>query len=184
MATASSPAGPDLAGLRIPGHLRDDVAQVVSLTDAFCADHLDAEYAELCRHLVARLARKRPSPLVRGELRIWAAAVIYTVGSINFLFDPSERPHLHGDQVAALSGVAKSTLTNKASAIRRSLGLGPNDPSLCRHDVLARHPYAWYIEVDGIIVDARWLPADVQAEAARRGLIPSVTIAASDLAAR
>ncbi len=133
---------------------------------------------------MAKLARKRPSPLVGGELRTRAAAAINPVGSINFLFDPCERPHLRGDQVAALTGVARSTLTNKAAVIRRSLGLGPNDPSLCRQGVLARHPYAWYIEVDGIIVDARWLPADVQAEAARRGLIPPVDCAAADLAAR
>jgi len=31
-----------------------------------CAVKLDAEYAELCRRLVARLARKRPSPLACG----------------------------------------------------------------------------------------------------------------------
>ena len=34
----------------------------------------------------AKLARKRLSPLARGELQIWAAA-IYAVGSVDFLFD-------------------------------------------------------------------------------------------------
>ncbi|MDQ6616528.1 MAG: DUF6398 domain-containing protein [Actinomycetota bacterium] len=176
MTTVSCSAGSDLGGLRVPSHRRDDVAQIVALTDGFCAEHLDAEYARLCRQLVARLARRRPSPLERGELRNWAAAAIYTVGGANFLFDPSEQPYLSGDQIAVLSGVAKSTLTNKAAAIRRSLRLDPHDPSLCREDVLARHPYAWYIEIDGIIVDARLLPADLQAEAARRGLIPTLRV--------
>ena len=58
---------------RIPASLRHDVEQIFTLTDPFCAEHLDAEYAELVRKLVAKLARKRPSPLARGNLRIWAA---------------------------------------------------------------------------------------------------------------
>jgi hypothetical protein len=43
----------------------------------------------VCRRLVARLARKRPSPLVRGDMRIWAAGAIHAVGQVNFLFDRS-----------------------------------------------------------------------------------------------
>ncbi len=62
--------------LRVPESLRHDVEQIFKLTDPFCTEHLDAEYGELVRKLVAKLARKRPSPLVRGDLRIWAAAAI------------------------------------------------------------------------------------------------------------
>ena len=58
----------------IPGPLRHDVDELFKLTDPFCAEHLDAEYGELVRKLVGKLARKRPSPLARGDLRIWAAA--------------------------------------------------------------------------------------------------------------
>jgi Domain of unknown function (DUF6398) len=144
------------------------------LTDAFCAEHMDAEYGKLCRLLVARLARRRPSPLGRGAVHIWAAAVVYTVGSINFLFDPSQRPHLRGEQIAELTGVASSTLTNKSRRIRDLLSLQQVDPSLCRQELLRNHPYAWMVEVDGLIVDARTLPPELRAEAARRGLIPDV----------
>jgi len=84
------------------------------MTDVFCAERLDAEYADLCRRLVARLARKRPSPLVRGDLRIWAGAVIHVVGSLNFLFDRTQHPHLTAHQLAALTGIPVSTLANKA----------------------------------------------------------------------
>lgn len=61
---------------RIPAALRHNAEQIFKLTDPFCAEHLDAEYGELVRKLVAKLARKRPSPLARGDLRIWAAAAI------------------------------------------------------------------------------------------------------------
>ncbi len=46
------------------------------------------------------------------------------------------------------------------------------DREFCRRELLEDHPRAWLVEVDGMIVDARWLPPEVQAEARRRGLIP------------
>ncbi len=45
------------------------------MTDAVCLEHLDIEYADLCRRVVGKLGRKRPSPLLRGDLRIWASTL-------------------------------------------------------------------------------------------------------------
>ena len=137
----------------------------------------DAEYADLCRRLVARLARKRPSPLVRGDLRIWAGAVIHVVGSLNFLFDRTQRPHLTAHQLAALTGIPVSTLANKARLIRHVLRIGLFEPGLCRRELLERHPMAWLISVDGLIVDARMLSPEAQADLRRRELIPHLPVA-------
>jgi hypothetical protein len=163
----------DLSSLRVPKALRADVAEIAALVDEVCAEHLDAEYGSLCLHLLGKLARKRPSPLVRGERRVWASAVLYTVGSINFLFDPSQEPHLRADELAAATGVAKSTMANKAALIRRTLQLGALEPELCRRELLARHPFAWLVEIDGLIVDVRALPQPLQDDARRRGLVPA-----------
>ena len=160
--------------LRVPASRRHDVEQIVKLTDPFCAEHLDAEYGELVRKLVAKLARKRPSPLARGDLRIWAGAAIYSVGSVNFLFDRTQRPHLTGDDLSALTGVPKSTLANKAKLIRDALRIGQLEPEFCRGDLLASNPMAWMISINGSIVDARTMPREVQAEARRHGLIPDL----------
>ncbi|MBI2216169.1 MAG: hypothetical protein HYU51_02630 [Candidatus Rokubacteria bacterium] len=160
--------------LRIPELLRRDVEQIFNLTDPFCVEHLDAEYAQLVRKLIAKLARKRPSPLARGDLRIWAAAAIYVVGGVNFLFDRTQRPHLTGDDLSALTRVPKSTLTNKAKLIRDVLRIGQMEPEFCRQELLASNPLAWMISVGGFIVDARAMPPEVQAEARRRGLIPDL----------
>lgn len=129
--------------LRIPEALRQQAEEILRLTDGFCADHLDAEYGELCRKLVAELARKRPSPLLRGDLRIWAGAVIYTIGSVNFLFDRTQRPHMTADQLSQRLGLSKSTLGAKASgcahdAARNSdggaaKGANPRLASVCTH---------------------------------------------------
>jgi len=163
--------------LRIPTALRSLVGEVVAITDRVCLEHLDAEYAELCRRLVAKLARKRPSPLERGALRTWAAGAIYAVGSNNFLFDPSEIPHLTADRLSELLGVPKSTMAGKAKRIRDALGLEAYaDVEFCRRELLADHPFAWLVQVDGVIVDARQLPAELQAEARRRRLIPDLSL--------
>lgn len=130
------------------------------------------------RRLVAKLARKRPSPMLRGDLRIWAAATIYAVGSVNFLFDRSQPLHLSGDDLSELTGVPKSTMANKAKQIRDLLGLGRLDVEFCRRDLIGRHPSAWYVQVDGSIVDARMLPAALQQEFRRRGLLPDLAVGA------
>lgn len=167
----------DLAGLRIPRALRARTCEIVAITDQLCLGCLDREYAELCMSLVARLARKRPSPLLRGDARIWAAGVIYAVGRQNFLFDRSQDPHITADELATRLGVVKTTMANKAGLIDRTLGLAAFEPDLTRADVLEQHPLAWLVSIDGLVVDARMLPEELQDEARRRGLIP-------DLAAR
>ncbi len=70
-----------------------------------------------------------------------------------------------------------STLTNKARLIRDVLGLGVFEPELCRREILESHPMAWMISVNGLIVDARTMPPEIQAEARRRGLIPDLSAA-------
>jgi len=150
------------------------VAVIVAVTDLACEQHLDAEYAELCRLLVDRLARLRPSPLGRGDTRIWAAGVLYTVGSINFLFDRSQTPHLRADELAERLGVVKTTMANKSARIRALLGLSWYEPDLSRRSILEQNPLAWLVSVDGIPVDARMLPDEMQDDARRLGLIPDL----------
>jgi hypothetical protein len=65
-------------------------------------------------------------------------------------------------------------MANKAKQIRDLLGLNRLDLELCRHDLIERHPWAWYVQVDGVIVDARMLPAALQEECRSRGLIPDL----------
>ena len=154
--------------------VRPIVSAIVARTDAVCEEHLDLEYRELCRRLVGRLARKRPSPLMRGDTAIWAAGVVHVVGSINFLFDRTQVPHLRADELAECLGVAKSSMANKSARIRTLLGLSWLEPELTRRSMLERNPLAWLVSVKGILVDARTLPRELQEEARRFGLIPDL----------
>ncbi|MDP9133254.1 MAG: DUF6398 domain-containing protein [Actinomycetota bacterium] len=160
--------------LRIPVAMRDRAQAIIDVTDAACRDHLNHEYGEAARRLIARLARKRPSPLGRGDVRIWAAGVLYAVGQVNFLFDRTQTPHLTAAQLAERLGVVQTTMANKAGLINRTLDIGIFEPELTTVAMLEQHPMAWIVELDGLLVDARTLPADLQEEACRRGLIPDV----------
>jgi hypothetical protein len=160
--------------LRIPVAMREQAGQVIAVTDDVCIEHLDAEYARLARSMVARLARKRPSPLVRGDARIWAAGVLYALAKVNFLFDRSQSPHMSSADLAAAVDVKPTTMANKAATINRLLNVGVYEPELTRVAMLEQHPMAWIVEVNGFLVDARRLPEELQEEARRRGLIPDL----------
>jgi len=154
--------------------VRTRADEIANLTDALCGHHLDAEYAELCRKLVTKLGRKRPSPLLRGDPRIWAGAIVHAIGMVNFLFDPAQKPHLTADQLSEAADVPKSTLSAKSKLIRDLLRIVPMEPALCRRELLASNPLVWMIKVNGFIVDARTMPPEIQAEARRQGLIPDL----------
>ena len=70
--------------------------------------------------------------------------------------------------------VAKSTAGNKSKAIREALKMKPYDWRWSLPSKLDDHPLAWMIEVDGLILDARHIPREIQEVAFRKGLIPYV----------
>lgn len=160
--------------LRIPIAMREQAGEVIAITDEVCFGHLDSEYAKLARRLIARLARKRPSPLARGHARIWAAGVLYVLAQVNFLFDRSQSPHMSAAELAVAIDVKQTTMANKAGMINRLLDIGVYEPELTRVAMLGQHPMAWIVEVNGFLVDARQLPDELQEEARQRGLIPDL----------
>jgi len=92
----------------VPQQMQPVYDEITRLTDAVCRDHVDEEFAQLCRKLAAALARKRPSPLARGKKEVWACAVMYALGQINFLFDRSQTPHTTPGELCVMFGVAQS----------------------------------------------------------------------------
>ena len=156
----------------VPKAMKSRYNEIVAATDAFCEEHLNAEYAQVCRQMVATLARKRPSPLLGGRPKTWAAAIVHAVGSVNFLFDKTQDPHMRADELAALFGLSKSTVGNKSKEIRDILNISIFDTNWTLPSKIADNPGAWMVSVNGFIVDARALPRPLQEEAYHKGLIP------------
>lgn|GEM_PF-412835 len=166
--------------LRIPAKLRPRYDEIVARTDAFANEHLNAEYAELARRMAAALARKRPSPLESAEVRTWAAGIVYAVGWVNFLADPSQDPHMTTAEMAKLAGVGESTIALRFRGIRDALDLVRMDPEWTLPSRLMDHPFAWILLVDGLPMDIRDAPLEVQEAAFRQGMIPFVPGAGPD----
>lgn len=170
----------ELAELKVPTALWPVVEEIVSITDAVCLVVLDEEYADLARRAAAKLARKRPSPLTGGRRATWAAGIVYALGQANYLFDPACKPVVTADQLSVAFGVAKSTMGGKAKQVRDLLRIGPLSPEFQRAEVARQNPLAWIIEVDGLAMDARHLPLDIQVAAFERGLIPYIPALSPD----
>ncbi len=157
---------------QVPEALRPRYDAIVGFIDNSCQQHLTEEYAHVCRELAAALCSAQPSPVIRGRADSWACGIVYAIGSVNFLFDKSQTPHLKASELCALFGASTATGGNKATEIRRLFDMGPLDTEWCLPSRLADNPLAWLITVNGLPRDARYVPREVQEEALRLGLIP------------
>ena len=158
----------------VPVSLRARYAEVTRLTDAACRQGLNEEYAQLARRATEVLARKRPSPLLGGRAPGWACGIVYALGQVNFLFDKSSPPYLSPAELCGLFGVSPATGGVKAKEVRTALKTRVMDPEWTLPSLLDRNPMAWFVMIDGLVVDARTLPLAYQMALAEEGLIPYV----------
>ena len=105
--------------------LKEREEKIIKLAVAFCEEHLDEECAELCTKLVQKLGSKRPCPFQSGKVEIWAAASVYTICSINLLFDRRKTLSLSSSDICDYFGVSHSTITRKMREIKEQLKIDP-----------------------------------------------------------
>jgi hypothetical protein len=159
---------------RIAEDVRPALEVIAGLVDAFCREHLNDEYADLCRRLTEKLARKRPSPLVSGKPNTWACGIVRTIGWVNFLDDKTQTPDTKLTAIENAFGVGESTGQGKSMLIRKMFKIRPMDPEWSWRSRIDQKPMAWMIQVNGFLVDARMLKREFQEEALRKGLIPYI----------
>lgn len=159
---------------RIPKAMAEKFAAIAALVDPFCARFLNEEYRQLIHHAVGALARKRPSPLSTGKENVWAAAAVHAVGRVNFLDDPAQAPHCPPKAIFEFFGIAQSTGQNKSKGIRDVLGMDRLSPEWTLPSRLADNPMVWMLMVDGLVMDIRRAPIELQRLAHEKGLIPFV----------
>ncbi len=159
---------------KIPKAMADKFSAVTKLTDAFCAKHLGEEYRQMIRQVVGALARKRPSPLSRGNENAWAAAAVHAVGRVNFLDDPSQTPHCKPKVIYEFFGIAQNTGQNKSREIRDILKMEIFSPDWTLHSRLVDNPMVWMLQVNGLMIDIRRSPIELQQLAFEKGLIPFI----------
>ncbi len=125
--------------VRLPPRLGKRLGEVLAITDRFCDEHLDGEYKRLCRDLAAALC-VAGLPLTSGKAAGWAAGIVYSVGWVNFIGDPTQPHHMRTEDMAPALGVSPATLMNRARDIRDGLGLVRMDPRWSTKVMLERNP--------------------------------------------
>jgi hypothetical protein len=157
------------------GEEKEEVLGVIlEMIDRFCREHLNDEYAAICRKLAEKLARKRPSPLLHGSPNAWVSGIVRTIGWVNFLHDKSQTPYMRLSDIEAHFGISESTGAAKQAAIRKALRIHELDPNWTLPSRLEDNPLVWMLEVNGLLVDVRGAPREVQEIAFRKGLIPYI----------
>ena len=147
---------------------------IVGLIDPFCKEHLNEEYAVLCRNLAEKLGRKRPSPLLSGSPNAWASGIVRAIGGVNFLHDKCQTPYMRSTDIDHYLGTSPSSAAAKLAAIRKMFGMHPFDPKWSLPSRLDDNPMVWMFQVNGFMMDARTAPREMQVIAFNKGLIPYI----------
>ena len=142
--------------------IKERQEQLLEMTGTFCSRKLNDDYAQLCDKLIKKMGRKRDVPFQRGKPEIWAAAVIYAIGSINFLFDKSFEPYLTPDQICDYFGTKNSTVSNKAREIKDMFKMWHFSPEFSTHRMKEHNPFNNLVMVDGLIMPMDTLPENLQ----------------------
>jgi hypothetical protein len=114
------------------------------------------------------LSRER----VNSGGRQGTAAVLSVIARANFLFDKTQVPHCTPDKLAKACGVSYSAAAAKARRIEDLLDIVPMDPRWTPPSRLRDNPLVWLIEINGVVLDARSLPKEIQEKAVAAGAIP------------
>jgi hypothetical protein len=135
---------------------------LIGMTGKFCQEFLDDDYRQLCEKLIMKMARKRVVPFLSGRMEIWAAAVVYALASINFLFDKSFKPFATAEDICNFFGTTKSTTSQKAKVIRDMFKMGYYDKEFSTNHMKENSPFSNLVMVNGLIVDKGSLPPEIQ----------------------
>lgn len=142
--------------------VEEKVEKLIQMTAEFCKKYLDEDYKQLCEKLIGKMCRKRNVPFLSGRMEIWAAAIIYALGSINFLFDSSFKPYATGEDICNFFGTSKSTTSQKAKIIRDMFNMGYYDKEFSTAHMRENNPFSNFVMRNGLIVDKRSLPPEIQ----------------------
>jgi hypothetical protein len=120
----------------------------------YCHKHLDNEYRDTCNNVVEHLLLEDPAIFNRGKTEIWSAAIVWAVGSINFLGDKSFAPYASLSDVCSYFNANTSTVGQKATKIRELLNMHYFNPEFQTSNSLSDLLNSLVMTPDGFIVPA------------------------------
>jgi len=125
---------------------------LIEITDGFADRYLDEDYKMLCQKLIDKMSRKRQVPFLSGKPEIWAAAVVYALGQINFLFDKNFEPYVSTTDLCNYFKTSQSTTSQKAKIIRDMFKMRYFDEEFSTERMQKENPLNEFVMIDGLIV--------------------------------
>lgn len=168
-----SPKDRAQSGASVPHAYQDRFGELAERIDRFCDAHLNDEYKKLCCELALEVC-KEELPLLNGKPEGWAAGIVYAIGRVNFLTDPSESPHMKSKEIAKHMGVSPATMQAKYRIIWDELELMQLHPDWSLPSRLDDNPLVWMLSINGFMRDVRTAPREAQVAAYEAGLIPYI----------
>lgn len=148
---------------------------VKALIHTVCTEHLNDEYYDMSLKLLDEFIQYYPDRLERGQAKSWAAALVYTIGRVNFLFDPSHQPHLTASDLCEKFSISQGTASSKSTELFKLFDLMQFHPEWTLPSLVDGNPFIWMgMMEDGMIIDFRTAPRDVQVQAYEAGTIPYI----------
>jgi hypothetical protein len=135
-----------------PEHLNERIGQVKKLITEFGNQRLHDTYTAFALQLCDTVADDDQFNLHRGRVDIWAAAIVYAIAQLNFLFSSETPNHLTPDELCSWFGVKKSTVSAKAGAIRSELDLFYDDERFCAPHIT--HMLQFFEDENGWVLPA------------------------------
>jgi hypothetical protein len=129
--------------------------EIRNLLLPFCTEHLNEELTGYVMSLLEKLGRKRVISITRGKPEIWAAAIVYVIARLNFLFDKENPYCLTADRIADFFEASKSTASQKATLIEKACNISMGEKDLCSEEI--SEMFEFVETPDGFILPKKWL---------------------------
>jgi len=113
--------------------------ELIKHTDAFCKQHLNTEYRDMCRVMAKGLCVEE-SPARQGDPAIWAGAIVATVGYVNFLDDKELKPYLSRGDLAKKLGISQTILNKHRKVLIDGFDIIPFDPDFTLPSMIPMNP--------------------------------------------
>ena len=126
------------------------IDEVSELLEAFSTEYLTDELTSYVHALWGMLARKRSYNIIGGKKEVWAAAVVWVIGWLNFLYDSKQDCYLSKDTISEHFGIKKATISAKALEIRKTCKIHVGYEGLCSEDIT--DSFTYYQLPNGLIV--------------------------------
>ncbi|MFQ5630969.1 MAG: DUF6398 domain-containing protein [bacterium] len=129
---------------------KESLHEIKQIVQRFCEQYLSEEIQGYAFKLCETLGRKRKVDISKGKKEVWAAAIVYVIARLNFLFDKENEFHITHDLVNDFFQTKKSTIGNKATQIEKLCHLAIGEEGYCSPEIT--DAFTFYQTPEGFIL--------------------------------